>query len=299
MFAKKSKANSSVEKRRRLISEEEQDLLLDGPGLCAMPSISTWNEGGNKEDMQQLAVNHVLDTGLCHFPALLTAHDRILLKEHIDRILTTAKNNVGTKGFSFLSHFGPVMARTHRYDVLLPLDHLVLPPVRKVLSNVEEIMRAIVGEEAYLCELSALISDPLAVAQPIHHDTSFDGTPPRVSLLVALQDIDSAMGPTYFFPNTNSPEWHLKYMMRDEDLEELLSSHPFCAGNMKAGDAVLYDTTLLHCASSAEHSERRRTLLTLSAQEENTMNANEQANIKPGYRSSLQLNQLKEWKEKD
>jgi ectoine hydroxylase-related dioxygenase (phytanoyl-CoA dioxygenase family) len=120
-----------------------------------------------------------------------------------------------------------------------------------------------------------------------------------VSLLVALQDVDASMGPTYFFPKTNTPEWHMHYILRGLELEELLSSQPYCAGELKAGDAILYDTTLLHCASSAEHSERRRTLLTLSAQEENVTNVNEQANIKPGYRSSLKLNRLNDWKEKD
>jgi hypothetical protein len=149
-FAKKSKANSAVEKRRRLIAEEEQDLLLDGPGCTfEMPSISQLGHDSNKD--VELAVNHVLETGLCHFPALLNTNECILLKNHINHILQVSKNNVECQNLSFLSHFGPIMARTNRYDVLLPLDHKILPPVRKVLSSgVEEIMRAIVGEWCFL-----------------------------------------------------------------------------------------------------------------------------------------------------
>eukprot|EP00617_Octactis_speculum_P015090 CAMPEP_0185758454 /NCGR_PEP_ID=MMETSP1174-20130828/17112_1 /TAXON_ID=35687 /ORGANISM="Dictyocha speculum, Strain CCMP1381" /LENGTH=273 /DNA_ID=CAMNT_0028438315 /DNA_START=284 /DNA_END=1105 /DNA_ORIENTATION=+ len=243
----------------------------------------------------QLAASNVKASGLCHFPDMLDADTCHRLRDHINKVLVTSKDLVANQGAPYLSCFGPVMARADRYDVLLPLDGLVLSAIRTVLSKVEPTMRELVGEDACLCELSALISDPGAVAQPLHHDTSFDGNPPRVSLLVALQDVNEDMGPTLFFPKTNTPEWHVQYLMRGEELEELLGATEHNVGTLKAGDAVLYDTHLLHCASGAEHSGRRRTLLTLSAQEENEDNREGQANIRKGYRGTLKLNQLQEW----
>ena len=150
------------------------------------------------------------------------------------------------------------------------------------------------GDDACLCELSALISDPGALAQPIHHDTSFCEAPPRVSLLIALQDVEEDMGPTIFFPQTNTPEWHIKYLMRGEELEELFCESQHVRGRLKAGDAVLYDTTVLHCASENK-STARRTLFTLSAQEESESNVNEKAHIRKGYRGSLKLAELDLW----
>jgi len=295
-FNKKSKAFSPIEKQRRFAAEEEQELILDGRGTIPMPSVGLPDAEGNYDT--ELAASLVLEHGLCHFAGILDLARASVLRNHVDSVLSASKNSVANDGEKFLRHFGPVMARADRYDVLLPLDGLVLPTIRTVLTAVEPAMRSLVGEEACLCELSGLISDPGAVAQPLHHDTSFDGNPPRISLLVALQDVDNDMGPTLFFPSTNTPEWHVQYLMRGEELEELLSS-VHCSGTLRVGDAVLYDTHLLHCASGAENSTKRRTLLTLSAQEETRDNKREQANIRHGYRGTLKLNRLQEWEVKD
>ena len=304
-FDELSKAHSPIEKRRRLTAEEEQDLILDGPGTRAMPQAPRLGEAYDTAAAAALVLAH----GLCHFPGALDRAAAATLREHVDRVLDESKRRVaaggvdssrGAKGgVPYGRLFGPVMARADRYDVLLPLDELVLSTIRPILSSVEPAMRQLVGQDAYLCELSALISDPGAVAQPLHHDTSFDGCPPRVSLLVALQDVEANMGPTLFFPGTNTPEWHIRYLMRGHDLEGLLDGTRHCSGMLRAGDAVLYDTHLLHCASGAEDSPRRRTLLTLSAQEETMDNRGEQANIRRGYRETLQLRGLAGWEAKE
>jgi len=43
-FDELSKAHSPIEKRRRLTAEEEQDLILDGPGTRAMPQAPRLGE---------------------------------------------------------------------------------------------------------------------------------------------------------------------------------------------------------------------------------------------------------------
>merc|ERR1740138_983288 len=107
----------------------------------------------------------------------------------------------------------------------------------------------VVGDDCHLCELSALVSDPGSPAQPIHHDIQCDGTNPRVTVLVALQDVTAEMGPTLLFPRTNTPEWHLNFLERGDMFEHLLdSSH--IVGLLRAGDAVMYDARLLHCGGA-------------------------------------------------
>ena len=34
--------------------------------------------------------------------------------------------------------------------------------------------------------------------------------------VVMVQDVDESMGPTVFFPATNTPEWHVHYMLRGD-----------------------------------------------------------------------------------
>ena len=292
-FAKASKANSKVEKNRTRIAEEEQELLYGAPYTTHIPAI-------NVPQQQQLVANaaaqQVLDTGLVHFPSVLDPALATALRNHVDTVLVSSQNQVidATNGAKYLDLFGPIMSRTARYDLLLPCDELVLECAQHILKIVGPTMQKLVGDEGYLCELTALISDPTAEAQPIHHDTSFDGCPPRISLLVALQDVTEEMGPTMFFPSTNSPEWHMQYIMRGEDMEEMMCNEEHVRACMLAGDAVLYDTTTLHCAS-ANVSQQRRVLLTLSAQEEDRHNKNVPVNILKQLRRTMQLKNVDTW----
>ena len=202
LFNKKSKANSSIEKGRNLTAEEEQELIYEGPGTIAFDKIPTVTKTATNQytyDYKQ-AASYVLSSGLCHFPNILDVNTAEQLRLHTNVVLDSSKQNVVDGKDKYLNLFGPIMSRNNRYDVLLPLDATVLDAVTEILLQIEPTMQELLGNDSYLCEMSALISDPNAVAQPIHHDTSFDGTPPRVSLLIALQDVDEDMGPTIFFP---------------------------------------------------------------------------------------------------
>ena len=121
-----------------------------------------------------------------------------------------------------------------------------------------------------------------------------------MALLVALQDVDAAMGPTMFWPHTNTREWHVQYMLRGDELEGLLAETPHSRGLLRAGDAVLYDTRILHCGAanttdSTEGKGRRRTLLVVSAQVEDDSNRGEHANIREGWRRKLKIKDVEEW----
>jgi hypothetical protein len=253
---------------------------------------------------------------LCRLDGLLDEAECAGLRAHAVGLLSEAQARVASGDAAFLDDFGPVMARTARYDLLLPLDAAVLGAARRVLGagapaasdGVGAAMGLLAGKDAALCELTTLVADPGAPAQPVHHDTAnFGGAPLRVSLLVALQDVGEAMGPTLFWPRTHSPAWHVSFLERGEALEELLESAPHVRALLRAGDAVLYDTNVLHCggantsaSSGGGNSPRkdgRRMLLALSAQEEDESNRNEHANIRPGYRGKLRLSHVDTWEE--
>ena len=54
-----------------------------------------------------------------------------------------------------------------------------------------------------LFELGALVSDPTAPRQPLHPDTPWGKRLSVVTVVVALCDVDLAMGPTLFLPRTH------------------------------------------------------------------------------------------------
>ena len=66
-----------------------------------------------------------------------------------------------------MERFGACIGRKNRCDFLLPLEGMVLDAVKKILIQVSGVMCEVVGENATICELSALISDPNAAAQQV------------------------------------------------------------------------------------------------------------------------------------
>jgi len=54
-----------------------------------------------------------------------------------------------------------------------------------------------------LFELGALVSDPTAARQPLHPDTPWGKRLSVVTVVVALCDVDLAMGPTLFLPRSH------------------------------------------------------------------------------------------------
>ena len=122
------------------------------------------------------------------------------------------------------------------------------------------------GADAELFELAALVSDPGAPRQPVHPDTPFMQTQPEpqvVTAFVALQDIDESMGPTFFLPGTHVQQAHDTFNKDESSKVELLREAPRRLGLQRAGDATLFDSRLLH-GGGANRSRRRRMLLYFS-----------------------------------
>ena len=74
------------------------------------------------------------------------------------------------------------------------------------------------------------MSDAGASAQPVHFDLDHTRSS-RVTLLVALQDVDEDMGPTVFLPRTHFAPVHARFNDNEGNgKNELLKSAPQAIG---------------------------------------------------------------------
>eukprot|EP00958_Prasinococcus_capsulatus_P029484 scaffold7462_cov430-Prasinococcus_capsulatus_cf.AAC.5 len=98
-------------------------------------------------------------------------------------------------------YFGKVHGRQHRWDVKLPLEGPVLRALQESLMWLRPLLFAAVGEDARLCEWSALVSDPGSRQQPLHWDTPYQpAAAPLFSIYIPLQNTCQSMGPTIMLP---------------------------------------------------------------------------------------------------
>lgn len=165
-------------------------------------------------------------------------------------------------------NFGDVLMRDNRYDLLLDLDPPVRDALREVLGAVKPVMAGVLGEDAELFELAALISDPRSPRQPVHPDTPHrEGSGVAVlTTFVALQDVEENMGPTVIIPQTQTAEAHARFNSRDDGGRAklaLLRQQPNHLGVLRTGDANLIDSRVIH-AGGGNDSERRRVLFYMS-----------------------------------
>lgn len=161
--------------------------------------------------------------------------------------------------------FGDVLCRKHRYDLMLRADaQPVADAISETLCSIAPCVERLLGQGTVLYECSALVSDPGAPRQEIHPDTPFCQSPVALTAFISLQDVTEDMGPTVFLPRSHTEACHEAYHSENAtDLEDVLRSHPCVTGIMRCGDAIVFDSRLLHCGS-ANRSMRRRVLFYLS-----------------------------------
>jgi ectoine hydroxylase-related dioxygenase (phytanoyl-CoA dioxygenase family) len=160
-----------------------------------------------------------------------------------------------------------------RCDLKLELLPPVVAAVTEALAPLKAVHIATLGASAELFELGALISDPSALRQCVHADTGYTSDPIACSTFIALQDIDEDMGPTVFIPTTHQEaEAHVALQAREPtpgsyssmtDRERLLQGSPNHVAALSSGDAIMFDSRLLHCGT-ANTSVRRRVIFYFS-----------------------------------
>ena len=159
----------------------------------------------------------------------------------------------------------------HRRDILLPLEDAV---VRDALGIAVGTTRATLEKGAAAClagagegalelvECGVLASTFGAGHQRLHADFHRDGAglradergamPPRLVCFVYLQDTPTvAHGPTGFLPGTATAEAHAATVAPDGSIiAEALAGAVAEVATVAAGDAVLYDASVLHWGAS-------------------------------------------------
>lgn len=113
-------------------------------------------------------------------------------------------------------------------------------------SKLRTVLVGVLGDNPELYELSALVSDKGAPRQPVHPDTGYSNSTAIVTAFVALQDVTGEMGPTFFLAGTQSQAAHLAFNGEPAAKAELLRTSPRRLGTVRAGDATVFDSRLLH-----------------------------------------------------
>lgn len=146
-----------------------------------------------------------------------------------------------------------------RWDMRLPFAPVVIDALREALgssgSALGSAFAALAGGlDAELWELGVVVSEPGAAHQPLHLDA------PELCLFtsfVALQGVTAEMGPTVFLPGTHSAVAHRRY---GTDPVAFLGETRRVFALLGAGDAVLYDSRVLH-AGGENRSDQTRMLM--------------------------------------
>ena len=170
-------------------------------------------------------------------------------------------------GENWRLHFADVLLKSNRCDLLLPLkgSRVVQTALRELLlddsnnhdgngngngnGKLGSVLQSTIGDDATLYELAVLISEPGSPRQPVHPDNPFQENIPLLTCFVALQHINSQMGPTTFLPNTHTAAAHAEFdnvATRDAMLEK----RPNTNALLDAGDASLFDSRTLHCGGA-------------------------------------------------
>ena len=91
--------------------------------------------------------------------------------------------------------FGNVLAPTRRRDLRVPLAEAIRACVYPALERLRPVLAATLTEDALVAELSALVCDPGAAAQPLHPDTQILGARSAAPLLTAFIALDDVLAP--------------------------------------------------------------------------------------------------------
>lgn len=178
------------------------------------------------------------------------------------------------KGAPAGQHFGDVLLRERRCDLLLPLqgNRALQLALRELLfgsavgadgrvgaeatTPLCELLVATLGSDAILFELAALVSEPGAPRQPVHPDNPYQSDVPLVTSFIALQAVSASMGPTTFLPGSHTAAVHTAFNAAGNARDALLQTRPCVVALLDAGDASCFDSRTLHCGGANANADQ-------------------------------------------
>mmetsp|Transcript_33898 Transcript_33898/g.38622 ORF Transcript_33898/g.38622 Transcript_33898/m.38622 type:complete len:570 (+) Transcript_33898:80-1789(+) len=259
------------------------------------------NKKKNKSPSAAIVARTLKQEGVVRLHKILSTETATALRQDIlDRrdaayaSLSDMENNENNNDEEWRKYFADVLLKGNkgqRCDLLLPLaQNPILQQALKeilisstLLSSTLNIAQG--GDDSTLYEMAALISEPGSSRQPIHPDNPFQDIVPLHTVFIALQDITTSMGPTYFIPRShNNAKIHAAYNdvtppnssssnsgndRSGSGRDELLRNSSSRVALLPTGDAALFDSRILHCGGENKDSKeggQTRVLLYLSFQ---------------------------------
>ncbi len=225
-------------------------------------------------DMDESGHGAILQrNGVARVNNVLTSSTAQTLLKYVDEEKERSEDEVASGKVPKLSRFTRVLLKSNRCDLLLPFDEendvimqalyeLLGDGNSKNLGTVGSIIESTLSRDAELYEFACLVSDPGSDRQVIHPDIAHQGlqqkrTGPLITCFIALQDIDSKMGPSEFLPGTNTAEFHK--LLNDHSLrDDMLSKVPTKISLLNEGDCSIFDATTLHAGTANRSDQRRR-----------------------------------------
>lgn len=219
----------------------------------------------------------IREEGVARKDGVLSSETTRGLRAFIDEELDRANALIAAGTISEQARFARVLLKGNRWDMSLPFEQeehggdIVMQALWELLGDSEEPGRGTVGHifesalssDARIHEFGAMISDPGSDRQILHPDMAHQGEvqirtgPPFLTCFVAVQDVDSAMGPTEFLPRTNTEHSHEEFGDHSRR-DEMLKNIPTKLSLLNEGDCSMYDTTTLHAGSANRSTKRRR-----------------------------------------
>lgn len=243
----------------------------------------------------QALVKALKTDGVVRIDNVLSAEKADSLRDYLIGLRARAKGQVESGEIEdSQERFADVLLNQNRCDLKIPLGpkqvHEALIDVlttanddddkdnnnslvRKVLETTFEAYGGD-GKDCTLWELNCFMSNSGARRQLVHADNvclepvpglhPMDGSaadePILLTCFIALQDIDSSMGPTVFMPGTHTLDAHNRFFETGRDdistktesyspKNDLLRASPAVVGApMAKGSCIIFDPRVLHCA---------------------------------------------------
>eukprot|EP00747_Dinoflagellata_sp_TGD_P045524 gnl/TRDRNA2_/TRDRNA2_143887_c0_seq1.p1 gnl/TRDRNA2_/TRDRNA2_143887_c0~~gnl/TRDRNA2_/TRDRNA2_143887_c0_seq1.p1 ORF type:complete len:268 (+),score=38.38 gnl/TRDRNA2_/TRDRNA2_143887_c0_seq1:202-1005(+) len=242
----------------------------------------------------------VAEHGACGLQSVLSIEDARHVASAIDALLAEALAEVAENEDAFRTHFGLIQERERRCDVKLPLTNDVLRnALQKIVERTLPVLSDLVTDDGMIKELSCVVSDPGAKAQPWHpDDPPLQGGTPLYTLFVALQTVTEDLGPTELLLGTHNQRANNALRggnaQRIVDAGTVQSVSAICA---MPGDAYVMDSRLWHRggANNATGTGRRR-VLSISVQAPgNSILRGESTSIRDELVNRLKLKHYRRW----
>ena len=250
----------SVHNQSTTLAQRPSSTSLEAAIMSSAP-LEGWPDPQTKQAVAadpRPTVSELGGRGLSRVDGCLSGGVVAELLSHVNSVLADACSREKEPG-SRRHALAEVLCPTQRWDLKLALAPPVVAALREALGPLALVCEAVLGPGAVLHECAALVADPDAPRQPMHPDSPSTSAPAMVTVFIALQDVHATMGPTVWLPHTHTADAHAAFNAPPASgaKRALLASSPRQLGVVGRGDAVLFDSRLLHCGTANESDARR------------------------------------------